>query len=517
MRAGCGARSPFPASSGSRGRLPPENPSAGSLAFRGLRSRSSRALRVVAALAIVLAGCSSSARSAARPSPGSVAPSTAGRAAATRVREGVLPRSYRTIARRRQPSYDGTVFAFGRAPFEGSTASSLPSAPVVAIASAATGRGYWLAASDGGVFAFGAPFEGSLAGRRLGAPIVGIGGSGTGLGYWLVARDGGVFSFGDARYHGSLGKRRLVAPVVALVPTPDGTGYWLVASDGGVFSFGGARYFGSIADRRLSAPVVGMAATSTGRGYWLVASDGEVFGFGDARVFAPPRSRRVAAPVVGIARAPGNDGYWLAEADGAVVAFGHARMWGSASGELPASSALVQIAGIAGGGGYRLLAAGLAARTAGGVTAIGDSVMIDAAAALRARIPGVNVDAAVSRQVGDGVASLSELAAAGQLGETLVWHLGTNGTFTAGDLDRVLRLAAGRHVIVLTDHCGYCGWTAANNATIYAGCVAARHCTVADWNARANANPTWFGADGVHMPIGGAGAQAYAALVVAAL
>ncbi len=37
-----------------------------------------------------------------------------------------------------------------------------------------------------------------------------------GGGYWLVASDGGIFSFGDAPFEGSMGAVRLAAPVVAL-------------------------------------------------------------------------------------------------------------------------------------------------------------------------------------------------------------------------------------------------------------------------------------------------------------
>jgi hypothetical protein len=37
-----------------------------------------------------------------------------------------------------------------------------------------------------------------------------------GGGYWLVASDGGIFSFGEARFDGSMGAVRLAAPVVAL-------------------------------------------------------------------------------------------------------------------------------------------------------------------------------------------------------------------------------------------------------------------------------------------------------------
>jgi hypothetical protein len=47
--------------------------------------------------------------------------------------------------------------------------------PIVAMASTASGSGYWLVASDGGIFAFGdAPFKGSTGSVKLTQPIVGI-------------------------------------------------------------------------------------------------------------------------------------------------------------------------------------------------------------------------------------------------------------------------------------------------------------------------------------------------------
>jgi hypothetical protein len=66
-----------------------------------------------------------------------------------------------------------------------------------------------------------------------------------GKGYWLVASDGGIFSFGDAVFYGSTGGLSLNKPVVGMAPTADGKGYWLVASDGGIFSFGDAVFYGS--------------------------------------------------------------------------------------------------------------------------------------------------------------------------------------------------------------------------------------------------------------------------------
>ena len=40
----------------------------------------------------------------------------------------------------------------------------------------------------------------------LNSPIVGMAADAAGAGYWLAAADGGVFAFGDAPFRGSLSK-----------------------------------------------------------------------------------------------------------------------------------------------------------------------------------------------------------------------------------------------------------------------------------------------------------------------
>src|SRR5439155_12799638 len=106
--------------------------------------------------------------------------------------------------------------------------------------------------------------------------------SGASRGYWMVASDGGIFNYGGARFFGSTGAIRLNMPIVGMAATPSGSGYWLVASDGGLFAFGDAGFFGSTGAIKLNKPIAGMAATASGKGYWLVASDGGLFPFGDA-------------------------------------------------------------------------------------------------------------------------------------------------------------------------------------------------------------------------------------------
>ncbi|MGE0880808.1 MAG: hypothetical protein AB7L13_20520 [Acidimicrobiia bacterium] len=179
---------------------------------------------------------------------------------------------------------DGGIFAFGGAPFFGSMGGQRLNQPVIGIAASATGKGYWMIAGDGGIFAFGdAPFFGSMGGRRLNKPIVGMAPTNTGKGYWMVASDGGVFAFGDAQFYGSTGSLTLNKPVISITPTPSGRGYWMVASDGGIFAFGDAQFYGSTGGRTLRAPIGGMVATNTGKGYWMWGRDGTVYPFGDAR------------------------------------------------------------------------------------------------------------------------------------------------------------------------------------------------------------------------------------------
>src|SRR5664280_1997306 len=180
-------------------------------------------------------------------------------------------------------------------------------------------KGYWLVASDGGIFTYGdAGFFGSAGARSLNGPIVGTASTPDGRGYWLVASDGGIFSYGDAGFFGSTGNVRLNQPVVGMASTPDGRGYWLVASDGGIFSRGNAHYYGSMGGKSLNKPIVGMASTPDGGGYWLVASDGGIFSYGDAGFFGSMGGKSLNKPIVGMAVDPATGGYWEVANDGGI-------------------------------------------------------------------------------------------------------------------------------------------------------------------------------------------------------
>ncbi|MDQ3946792.1 MAG: Ig-like domain-containing protein [Actinomycetota bacterium] len=218
-------------------------------------------------------------------------------------------------------------------------------------AGAAVSSGYWLMATDGGVFAFGkAGFHGSTGSVPLNQPIVGTAATPSGRGYWMVAADGGIFTFGDAGFYGSMGGKPLNKPIVAMAPTRSGRGYWMVAADGGMFSFGDAGFYGSMGGEKLNKPVVDLAVTPTGRGYWMAATDGGIFSFGDAGFHGSTGAVDLVKRIHAMSAAPSGKGYWMVAGDGGMFAFGDAGFFGSAAGGV--EKRVIDMAASATGKGY---------------------------------------------------------------------------------------------------------------------------------------------------------------------
>ena len=225
-----------------------------------------------------------------------------------------------------------------------------------------------------------------------------------------------------------------------------------------------------------------MAATPDDKGYWLVASGGRVFHYGDAHFYGSPASALSKNPIVAVVATPDGRGYWL----------------------LP--SVPPPPAGLpAPGAGF----------VSGHVTAIGDSVMLDAQPALEADIPGIDVEAAVSRQWDTGIALAQQLKSEDRLGAIVVIDLGTNGPVSAQQFTEMMSVLSGAsRVVFVTVHLppDYT-WSRSVNATLAQGVANYPRDRLADFNKLADENPQWFYSDGVHMPIGGVGAQVMARLI----
>jgi len=232
---------------------------------------------------------------------------------------------------------DGGIFSFGSAQFYGSTGSLVLQRPVVGIVPTKDHGGYWLDASDGGVFSFGdTQFYGSIPGlglhpagsglpNSLNAPIVGMVPSIDDGGYFMVASDGGVFAFGDAHFAGSCpGIGGCAGAAVAVMPDASGKGYWLVTQSGNVYTFGDAHYDG--APGNTGSPVTSAVRTPDGGGYWILTANGHVYNYGDAANYGSPSSGSfsVLNPATAVFTTSDGAGYWVSSAAGQIFNFGDA-------------------------------------------------------------------------------------------------------------------------------------------------------------------------------------------------
>jgi sugar lactone lactonase YvrE len=239
---------------------------------------------------------------------------------------------------------DGGIFSFGQAQFYGSTGSLHLQRPVVGTVPTSDHGGYWLDASDGGVFSYGdTQFYGSIPGlglhpagsglpNSLNAPIVGMVPSADGGGYFMVASDGGVFAFGDAHFAGSCpGIGGCSGAAVAVMPDASGNGYWLVTQTGSVYTFGDASYYG--APGNTGSPVTSAVRTPNGGGYWILTANGTVHDYGDASNYGDATgSFGGSNPATAIFTTSDGGGYWIASANGTVNQYGDAPNDGDISG-----------------------------------------------------------------------------------------------------------------------------------------------------------------------------------------
>jgi peptidoglycan/LPS O-acetylase OafA/YrhL len=141
--------------------------------------------------------------------------------------------------------------------------------------------------------------------------------------------------------------------------------------------------------------------------------------------------------------------------------------------------------------------------------AVGDSVMLGAVNQLAAG--GFAVNAAQSRQGSEMAAILEQLAAAGQLGDTVVIHAGTNGNVGDDTWARIMAAVANVPTVVVLTAYAPRDWVPGNNERILALPGTYPNVRIADWAALA---PTLqLCSDGIHIACSGGANQEYANLV----
>ena len=146
------------------------------------------------------------------------------------------------------------------------------------------------------------------------------------------------------------------------------------------------------------------------------------------------------------------------------------------------------------------------------VYAIGDSVMLGARDALAATLPGITVDAAVGRYMGQAATLVNLLAARNQLPDTVVVHLGANGAASRSEVEDVIEAAGGRKVVFVTVKVPR-RWEASSNTAINSGAADQPNVRIVDWKRLSGscAGGQIFYDDGIHLKPHGA--TCYAQLI----
>lgn len=145
------------------------------------------------------------------------------------------------------------------------------------------------------------------------------------------------------------------------------------------------------------------------------------------------------------------------------------------------------------------------------VTAVGDSILIDATPALRHLCPSIEIYAVIGWQAHTMFEELRALHDSGRLGAIVVIEAGTNGPVSPDELSATLTLLDDRsRVVLVNDHMDR-PWEPANNALFPKAAASHSNTVVADWDTMANHHPEWLTPDGVHLQP--AGVQPYAAMI----
>lgn len=149
------------------------------------------------------------------------------------------------------------------------------------------------------------------------------------------------------------------------------------------------------------------------------------------------------------------------------------------------------------------------------ISAVGDSVMLASAPALYERLPGIQVDAAVSRSTWAGPGILQALADSGQLRTYVVLALGTNGPVNADALEQMARIAGPDRKIVLVNAFAPRDWIPGVNADLAAFAASHPGVVVADWSSAIAPRTDLLAGDQIHP--GAAGARVFADTVAEAV
>jgi len=153
--------------------------------------------------------------------------------------------------------------------------------------------------------------------------------------------------------------------------------------------------------------------------------------------------------------------------------------------------------------------------TSKGITAIGDSVILDAAPHLEKLLPGIVIDGKVGRQMSQAQDVVDQLRAEGKLGDRIIIELGTNGAFSKKKLRELLTSLRDMEQIVLVNTRVPRKWQNSVNSTLEEVAAEFPKAKIVDWYSASENKGSFFTNDGVHLKL--EGAKYYASIVFEAI
>ncbi|MHB1596952.1 MAG: SGNH/GDSL hydrolase family protein [Streptosporangiaceae bacterium] len=149
------------------------------------------------------------------------------------------------------------------------------------------------------------------------------------------------------------------------------------------------------------------------------------------------------------------------------------------------------------------------------VTAIGDSVMVASTPALEHALPGIYINATVSRQFSAGLQVLATLKAENALRPVVIFALGTNGTVTPDEIAQLYSLIGPGRRLVLVNTYEARSWEYEVNSTLARAARQHADTVLANWHATISRHLNLLWPDEIHPQP--AGAVLYAKMIKAAL
>lgn len=137
------------------------------------------------------------------------------------------------------------------------------------------------------------------------------------------------------------------------------------------------------------------------------------------------------------------------------------------------------------------------------VTAVGDSVMLASAPALFEKLPGIDVDAAVSRSIWAGPDIIDALESSGRLRDHVIIALGTNGSVDTGVLQRIADTVGRDRDLVLVNAYAPRDWIPGVNSELTAFADARSGVVVADWAGAIAPREDLLAGDRIHPGMAG--------------